>query len=168
MKILFLSRWFPYPADNGSKLRILNLLRGLKQNHDVTLLSFSDQPQEKADVPLDIRSLCSEIYTIPWREYDPHSRRAKLGLLSLKPRSLVDTFSLEMAGTEKPNSSPVLLVIPLHFLSATRSWVNFRVARHRRALTKYRSRHLPAMHSSRKRGLGAKVFVPSGPQANRI
>lgn len=40
MKILFLSRWFPYPTNNGSKIRIYNLLRGLSQLHDVTLLSF--------------------------------------------------------------------------------------------------------------------------------
>lgn len=38
MKILFLSRWFPYPTNNGSKIRIYNLLRGLSQLHDVTLL----------------------------------------------------------------------------------------------------------------------------------
>lgn len=98
MRILFLSRWFPYPADNGSKLRILNLLRGLKQQHDVTLLSFSDQPQGEADAPVEVRSLCSEVYVVSWREFDPQSGRARLGFLNLKPRSLVDTFSPEMAG----------------------------------------------------------------------
>ena len=30
--------------NNGAKLRIYNLLRGLSQHHDVTLLSFADQP----------------------------------------------------------------------------------------------------------------------------
>ena len=44
MRILFLSRWFPFPANNGSKLRVYNLLRGLAQQHQITLLSFADEP----------------------------------------------------------------------------------------------------------------------------
>ena len=50
MRILFLSRWFPYPPNNGSKLRIYNLLRGLSQQHQVTLLSVLDQPHTAPDV----------------------------------------------------------------------------------------------------------------------
>ena len=96
MKILFLSRWFPYPTNNGSKLRIYNLLRGLSKHHDVTLLSFADQPNVNPEAP-EVRSICSEVQIIPWREFDPNSARAKLGFLSLKPRSIIDTFSPEMA-----------------------------------------------------------------------
>jgi glycosyltransferase involved in cell wall biosynthesis len=95
-KILFLSRWFPYPADNGSKLRISNLLRALALHHHVTLLSFADQISVSAEAAESL-SYCSDIYTVPWREFDPHRWRARSGLLSLKPRSLVDTFSSEMA-----------------------------------------------------------------------
>ena len=32
MRILFLSLWYPYPTNNGSKIRIFNLLRGLAEN----------------------------------------------------------------------------------------------------------------------------------------
>ncbi len=96
MKILFLSRWFPYPTNNGSKLRIYNLLRGLSKHHDVTLLSFADQPDVSPEAP-EVRSICSEVQVIPWREFDPNSVRAKLGFLNLKPRSIIDTFSPEMA-----------------------------------------------------------------------
>ena len=42
MKILFLSGWFPFPANNGSKIRIYNLLQGLAQFHNITLISFYD------------------------------------------------------------------------------------------------------------------------------
>src|SRR6185503_10014512 len=98
MKILFLSRWFPYPTTNGSKLRIYNLLRGLSKDHDVTLLSFTDQPDANP-AAAEIRSLCSDVFVVPWREFDPRSKRARLGLLSLTPRSLVDTFSADMAQT---------------------------------------------------------------------
>ena len=96
MKILFLSRWFPYPTNNGSKLRIYNLLRGLSKHHDVTLLSFADQPDVSPEAP-EVKSICTDVQVIPWREFDPTSTRAKAGFLSLKPRSIIDTFSPEMA-----------------------------------------------------------------------
>jgi len=96
MKILFLSRWFPYPINNGSKLRIYNLLRGLNQLHDVTLLSFADQPGVSPDAP-EIAEICSKVNVIPWREFDPNTTRARLGIFSLTPRSIIDTFSSDMA-----------------------------------------------------------------------
>jgi len=98
MKILFLSRWFPYPMNNGSKIRIYNLLRGLSQHHDVTLLSFVDQPGVSPDA-FKVWEICSEIVTVPWKEFDPNTFRARLAFLNLKPRSIVDTFSPEMAQT---------------------------------------------------------------------
>jgi polysaccharide biosynthesis protein PslH len=95
MRILFLSRWFPYPINNGSKLRIYSLLRGLAKHHEVTLLSFADQPDVSPDAP-ELQSICSEMHVIPWREFDPNGRNARLGFLSLKPRFLTDTHSVEM------------------------------------------------------------------------
>ena len=41
MRILFLSTWFPYPADNGSKIRVLHLLQALGQRHEVSLIAFN-------------------------------------------------------------------------------------------------------------------------------
>lgn len=96
MKILFLSRWFPHPMNNGSKIRIYNLLRGLNQHHEVTLLSFADQPGVSPEAP-EVRAVCSKVQVVPWREFDPATARARLGTFSLKPRSIVDTFSPEMA-----------------------------------------------------------------------
>lgn len=96
MRILFLSRWFPHPMNNGSKIRIYNLLRGLSQHHELTLLSFADQPGVSPEAP-ELRAVCSKVQVIPWREFDPSTARARLGFLSLKPRSVVDTFSPEMA-----------------------------------------------------------------------
>jgi len=40
MRILFLSRWYPFPADNGSRIRIYNLIRQLARCHEVHLISF--------------------------------------------------------------------------------------------------------------------------------
>jgi glycosyltransferase involved in cell wall biosynthesis len=96
MRILFLSRWYPYPPDNGSKLRIYNLLRGLAQEHEVTLLSFVDREDVDLDAPA-MRSLCRQIHVVPWKEFEPQSWRARFGFIGLTPRSALDTFSPEMA-----------------------------------------------------------------------
>lgn len=42
MKIFFLSSWFPFPPDNGSRIRVYNLLRTLAQRHVVTLITFAE------------------------------------------------------------------------------------------------------------------------------
>lgn len=96
MQILFLSHWFPYPSSNGSKLRILNLLKGLVAHHDVTVLSF----MEEGDVyePLgEIWSLCRRVEIVPKAQFVPRSLRSTAGYLSKLPRSVVDTYSSEMA-----------------------------------------------------------------------
>jgi glycosyltransferase involved in cell wall biosynthesis len=95
MKILFLSRWFPYPVNNGSKLRIHNLLRGLAKSHEVTLLSFTDDPLTNAETTV-LQGICSECYTVPWSEFNPDSNPARMGFLSSTPRSLLDTYSAQM------------------------------------------------------------------------
>jgi len=96
MHVLFLSRWIPYPATNGSKLRIYNLLRVLAPRHEVTLLSFADRPDADYTAPA-LRALCRDIHVVPWTPFDPRSGHALRGLLSGTPRSLVDTFSPMMA-----------------------------------------------------------------------
>jgi glycosyltransferase involved in cell wall biosynthesis len=40
MRVLFLSTWFPFPPDNGSKIRAYYLLRALDAEHQVTVVSF--------------------------------------------------------------------------------------------------------------------------------
>jgi hypothetical protein len=44
MRVLFLYRWFPYPADNGSRIRIYNLLKALGSRWQVDLISFAECP----------------------------------------------------------------------------------------------------------------------------
>ena len=95
MKILFLSRWFPLPPNNGSKIRIYNLLQGLSQRHDVTLLSFSDQPLPSCEI-LEQQKICSEVHVVPWKPFDRRSPKARIGFLSPMPASLMDTHSHQM------------------------------------------------------------------------
>lgn len=95
MNILFVSTWFPYPPNNGSKLRVFNLLRGLAANHDVTLLSFHRQPVDDAHRQR-LQAFCRDVVLVPWNEYRPDSWRARAGFFSVKPRAIVDRFSQEM------------------------------------------------------------------------
>ncbi len=96
MQILFLSRWFPYPTNNGSKLRIFNLLRGLSEEHAVTLISFADEPGVNPDVP-EVRKVCEHVHLVRWKPFQPKSWSARKNYLRLTPRSVIDTYSPEMA-----------------------------------------------------------------------
>src|SRR5712691_6137231 len=95
--MLFLSRWFPYPADNGSKIRILNILQQLSQRHEVTLLSFGQPDELESTVAIKLlREHCARVKVLPYREFGPSGPRALVGLLSPRPRFLVDTDRSEM------------------------------------------------------------------------
>lgn len=95
MKILFLSRWFPFPANNGSRLRIINLIKALAREHEVSLLSFTSEPVTDERMRV-MRAWCSRVQTASYQPFEPGSLKAKLGALSLMPRSVVSTFSAEM------------------------------------------------------------------------
>lgn len=95
-KILFLSGWFPFPPSNGSKLRIYNLLRGLSKSYEIMLISFDEQLQPAVDFP-EIKSICADVQIVPLRSFSPKSFKARLGYLSLSPRSFIDTYSPEMS-----------------------------------------------------------------------
>jgi polysaccharide biosynthesis protein PslH len=98
MRILFLSRWFPFPANNGSKLRILSLLKGLAPEHEVTLISFF-APQEGSPDVQGLEALCQKVIPIAHKNFDPHSLKSRLGFLSPTPRSVIDTYSNEVEAT---------------------------------------------------------------------
>ncbi|WP_420632180.1 glycosyltransferase [Candidatus Leptofilum sp.] len=96
MNILFLSRWYPFPPNNGSKLRVFHLLRALAARHTITLLSFREQ-QEVVDTNApEIQALCHEIHTVPWPKFNPTSGTSIAGLFNPKPRSVLDSHSPEM------------------------------------------------------------------------
>ena len=96
MQILFLSNWFPYPPTNGSKIRIIGLLKGLARNHKVTLLSFKDYPGADINSP-ELRSICQEVHVVPRKSFNSNNIRSLLGLFSPTPRFISDTFSMDMA-----------------------------------------------------------------------
>ncbi|MBZ0288361.1 MAG: glycosyltransferase family 4 protein, partial [Anaerolineae bacterium] len=97
MRVLFISWWWPYPADNGAKIRIYNLLQHLSRAHQVTLLSFAEA-HEATTAQIDhLRSFCTHVESFAKPQYNPGTVRATLGYLSPWPRSLIDVYSPIMA-----------------------------------------------------------------------
>lgn len=96
MRILFLSAWFPHPPSNGSRLRVNALLRALAPRHEVTLLSFADEPDVDPAAP-QLAALCRSVQVLQRPSFDPTAWRSRLAFLSPRPRSLVATYSPAMA-----------------------------------------------------------------------
>ena len=94
MRILYLSPWFPFPPSNGSKIRIYNLLKSLASRHSIELISFV-RDGEQVDLR-GITDFCSSIQTINWEEFQPKRLKALSGFLADVPRSVYDTYSIEM------------------------------------------------------------------------
>jgi polysaccharide biosynthesis protein PslH len=92
MRILFLSRWYPYPIDNGAKIRIFYLLKYLAEQHDVDLLAFSDEPVD-AKRREALLSYCREVRVFPYKKFQPTNLKALTGYFSKVPRAYLDTYS---------------------------------------------------------------------------
>jgi polysaccharide biosynthesis protein PslH len=95
MRILFLARWFPYPPDNGSKIRIFNIIKVLSRLHDVDLISFSSETVTPENLN-ELHRYCQNVEVVPYRPFLPTRWKALLGFLAFRPRSVLDTFSVEM------------------------------------------------------------------------
>ena len=84
MKILFLATWYPYPPDNGSKLRVYHLLRALAQAHHVRFISFAfgtAQPEQATA----LRALCADIATAVMDPFAVNRAGAVRTFLSPRP-----------------------------------------------------------------------------------
>lgn len=95
--ILFVSWWWPYPANNGAKLRVYNLLRQISREHRITLLSFAEANEATPEQVAHLRQFCAGVEAVPKPEYQPSTMKATLGYFSRWPRSLIDVYSPLMA-----------------------------------------------------------------------
>ncbi len=64
MKLLILTSRFPYPIEKGDKLRIYHQIRHLSQEHEICLVSMSDQEVNEED-RAHLSEYCSEIHLFP-------------------------------------------------------------------------------------------------------
>jgi glycosyltransferase involved in cell wall biosynthesis len=96
MKILFLSTWFPYPPNQGSKIRAYYLLKHLAQAHEVALVTYEDVDLDPAWVE-HIQQLCSRLEIVPRKPFAASAGKTWLGWLSPRPSAVVAIHSMEMA-----------------------------------------------------------------------
>lgn len=83
MKLLFLTPQLPYPPHQGTTIRNFHLLAGLAQQHEITLLSFTDGARPVDETPLP--DLCTQVYTVPMPPARSLSQRLLTTFLSLQP-----------------------------------------------------------------------------------
>lgn len=96
MKILFLSTWFPYPLNQGSKIRGYHLLKALADQHEVALASFEDADL-KPEWREHIRGLCPIVETVPRTPFQTSRLKSFLGWLSPRPSAVMAIHSPEMS-----------------------------------------------------------------------
>lgn len=95
MRVLFISRWFPHPPDNGSRIRVFNLLKHLSARHEVHLVSFASEAitdEQRAAM----EKYCARVEAVVYQPFKPQRGKALAGFFSPRPRSVVDTYSSEM------------------------------------------------------------------------
>jgi glycosyltransferase involved in cell wall biosynthesis len=91
MRILFVSFWFPFPPDNGSRIRVFNIIKGLSKRHEVFLVS-QFQSDSNPDDPGELAQYCKIVSLHGSRFFKPWTLRSLLGYASKTPRSYLDTF----------------------------------------------------------------------------
>lgn len=96
MKVLFLSTWFPYPPDNGSRIRVYNLIKELAGRHEVHLVSLLQDDSRRED-SAKLSDFCRVVSLHESRWFRPGTLRSLVGFFSTKPRSYVDTYDPEIA-----------------------------------------------------------------------
>lgn len=85
MKILALSTWFPFPPDNGARIRTYHLLCQLGAKHTIDLLAVSQQKRDM-DYMDDVHKFCRRVATFPANRFRPESSDAFWRLFSTVPR----------------------------------------------------------------------------------
>jgi len=79
MHILFITEKFPYPLDSGGKIRTYHILKGLSQEHDVTLITTVDHDELRQYIP-ELNKICQQVIVIN----APHETTYQLGVKVLK------------------------------------------------------------------------------------
>lgn len=99
MKILIVSAWCPFPADNGSRLRAYNLIKQLaRRGHRISLVALGQDDSDFTAAEKGLAPFCEGgIALFASRFFRPGTVKALLGYFSPKPRMLLDTWCADAA-----------------------------------------------------------------------
>jgi sugar transferase (PEP-CTERM/EpsH1 system associated) len=64
MRILYLAHRIPYPPNKGDKIRSFHELRIFSRNHEIHLLAFFDDPQDRSHIG-ELRKFCADVELVP-------------------------------------------------------------------------------------------------------
>ncbi len=78
--------------NNGSKIRVYNLINYLAQQHTVDLISFTTENVSQTQVET-AQAHCRRVEHVPYVDFNPTRIKALLGFFSPTPRSRIDTHS---------------------------------------------------------------------------
>lgn len=62
MKILMVSSYLPYPLYDGGKIRLFNLLKELRNEHEITLICETRENQNENDIK-EVEKICNKVIT---------------------------------------------------------------------------------------------------------
>lgn len=96
MKLLVLSAWYPLPADNGIRLRLSNLIRGLSRRHEIHLLTFAPTPPDAATAD-ELNRICASVELVAEEPFANRPVSTLDWLIADRPRSLLANHSPTMA-----------------------------------------------------------------------
>lgn len=122
MKLLVLSAWYPLPADNGIRLRLSNLIRGLSRRHEIHLLTFAPTPPDAATAH-ELNRICASVELVAEEPFANRSVGKLDWLLADRPRSMLANHSPAMAAAVRARATQhydVVVAVELHMLPYAR------------------------------------------------
>lgn len=92
MKILLVSSWYPWPTNNGAKLRLRNLLSALSSQHETTLIAgrASTPPSFAGDHEA---AYCHKVIKLDWIPSLPSGLTRLTSFASASPEQVICTVS---------------------------------------------------------------------------
>lgn len=96
MNILLISTWFPFPIDNGSRIRINYLLHSLVSQHNIHLITFLPSENELCFLP-ELESLCYRVEVVKRNPFWHNPSKKLTGYISTRPRDIAASYSNKMA-----------------------------------------------------------------------
>ena len=91
MKILYISTWFPYPADNGARIRVFSQIKTLAKNNQIFLISML-QDDFKQEESKELAKYCKIVYLQEKSWFKAGTLKAILGYFNSKPRSVYSSY----------------------------------------------------------------------------